>query len=117
MSDDLDRPDPLARVVHLTLLGGVIASAALLLLGLVMARGNEESVAEPVNHLAKLIKRALSGDGVAVVDTGLIVLMLTPVCRVIVLGVGWSVRRNWSMALVALTVALLLSASVFWGVG
>lgn len=117
MPDDVQRPDRLARLVHLTLLGGVIASAVLLLLGLVMARGHEESVAEPVNQLGRLIERALSGDGVAVLDTGLIVLMLTPVCRVIVLGVGWSLRREWSMAAVALTVAILLAASVFWGVG
>jgi hypothetical protein len=117
MRDETSRSDRLARVVHWTLLGGVIASAALLVAGLVLARGTPVAPGEPVSRLGRLAARALAGDGVAVLDVGLLVLMLTPVCRVAVLAVGWLLARQWAMALVALTVAAMLGLSVGLGVG
>lgn len=117
MRDKMSHSDRLARAVHWTLLGGVIVSAALLVAGLVLAHGTPGAPVEPVSRLGRLVARALAGDGVAVLDIGLLVLMLTPVGRVAVLGIGWLLGRQWAIALVALTVAAMLVVSVALGVG
>jgi hypothetical protein len=117
MRQDMARAGPLEKVVHWTLLGGVIASAGLLAYGLVLVLASHAPRAEAVHDPGALLRLALRGNGVAVLDLGLIVLMLTPAARVVVLGLGWLVRRQWHMALVAVAVAALLSLSIALGAG
>ncbi len=107
----------LGRAVHRCLLSGVLASATLMLLGLFLALGQQPVEQEPVTDWPRLFARALAGEGRALVDVGLIVLMFTPVVRVIVLAVGWLAARQWWLAAVSLTVAALLGVSVAIGVG
>jgi uncharacterized membrane protein len=107
----------LARVVHRTLLAGVLISAALLTIGLALALAGQVAEAEPVTDWYELAHRAAGGDGRAIVDLGLIVLMFTPVFRVLVLAIGWVAERKWRLALVSTAVAILLAASVAIGVG
>jgi uncharacterized membrane protein len=64
-----------------------------------------------------LFTQAIAGDGRSMINVGLIVLMLTPVVRVLMLAVGWSAARHWWMAGVAATVAALLAVSMALGVG
>src|SRR5579872_832232 len=95
----------LRRCVQLTLLAGLFASAGFLILGLSMrlVHGQPATGAEPP-HFASLPHRALQGDGNALLDIGLLLLMLTPILRIVVLGIGWAVDRNWRFALVAFSV-------------
>ncbi|MEX2112423.1 MAG: DUF1634 domain-containing protein, partial [Pirellulales bacterium] len=72
---------------------------------------------EPLTDWPRLCGRALEGDGRAMMEVGLIALMLTPIVRVIVLAIGWLVGRQWWLAAVSLTVAALLGLSVAIGVG
>ncbi len=107
----------LKRLVHRTLLVGVGLSGLLLTAGLVLLliEGNEHA-ADEVPDVRRLAEQALAGNGTAVVQIGLIVLMLTPAWRVIVLGIGWAMSRRWRMAAVAAIVAALLAVSVTLGV-
>jgi len=57
------------------------------------------------------------GNGVAWMELGVLMLLATPVLRVIVLAIGWSLQRDGRMALVALVVLLLLAVSVVLSVG
>ncbi len=53
----------------------------------------------------------IAGDRTAILDLGLLLLMLTPVLRVTILAIGWLTARQTRFALVALTVLLLLALS------
>jgi uncharacterized membrane protein len=43
--------------------------------------------------------------------------MLTPILRVIVLGVGWLLEREWRFAAIAFFVLALLATSMVLGTG
>ncbi|HVX13402.1 MAG TPA: DUF1634 domain-containing protein [Pirellulales bacterium] len=103
--------------VHWTLLGGLGVSAVLLLMGLIamLAQGLES--ASPHEPVGRLVHDALQFRGSAVTTLGLLVLMITPIVRVVVLLVGWAARRDWLFASVALAVLSLLVFSLLHGVG
>lgn len=108
----------LAHWVHWNLLAGVALSGLLLIAGLTLssARGRQMPQ-EPPPPLRHVVADALAGDGVAFMRLGLIVLMLTPVIRVVVLMLGWALARDYRFALVALAVLGLLSLGVLLSLG
>src|SRR5689334_3493701 len=94
--------DPLARAVQLALLSGLIPSGILLALGLIVALSSGQPRPDtPPAGFGALIRSALHGESVSLLDLGVLLLMLTPLLRVIVLAVGWTSGRNWRFALVA----------------
>jgi uncharacterized membrane protein len=107
----------LARAVSWTLTCGLTASVVLMLLG--WAFTLKTTATE--NHAEKgwfaLPLRALHGDGAALLSLGLVVLMLTPVARVLILALGWARDRDWTFSLIAFCVLALLSLSVLLGSG
>ena len=108
--------DRLAHVVHICLLTGLVASAALLLIGLIVAVGGGEPRPEGlVTDPRVLLPQAAKGSGVAMLQLGLWLLLFTPVSRVVVLAVGWGARREWSFAATAVVVLCLLAASIMLG--
>jgi Protein of unknown function (DUF1634) len=114
-------PEPtgrLERAVRFTLLGGLLISAALLLGGLARIL----VVGEPRPDLlhpavGALIRAALGGDGGALAELGLWMLVATPGLRVAVLFVGWTVAGDGRFAIVAAAVLALLVASASLGLG
>lgn len=107
----------LGRVVHRSLLIGVLISGALMVLGLILAVGQHPPEHEAVDNWRLLVEQAAAGEGRSLINLGLIALMLTPVVRVLVLAIGWSLGRKLWLAGVAALVALLLAASMVLGVG
>ena len=57
------------------------------------------------------------GDATATIDAGLLVLMATPIARVLVLVVEFIRFRETPFALISIVVLFLLAASVTIGVG
>ena len=117
----MDAPDTrsrLARWVHYSLRAGVVASGLLLGAGLVAGtvRGRPPFQREPLPPGAALAAAA-AGDGAALIDLGLLVLMATPVVRVAVLAVGWAAAGDRRFAAVAAAVLALLGVSLYLGVG
>lgn len=114
------RPDAprLAHRVHLVLLAGVAAAGLLMAAGLAiaLARGEPRPIGrtDPVRTLPA---RLADGNGVALIETGLLVLIVTPGLRVAVLAAGWARARDWYGAAVGAAVLMLLSASVWLGLG
>jgi uncharacterized membrane protein len=108
-----------ARVVHWVhygLLSGLIVSGSLLVLGLVIVFSRQEPRPVGIPEVGfELLRHALRGDGVAVLNLGLLVLILTPVLRVAVLVVGWCQERDWAFAAIALSVLILLGISMGLG--
>jgi uncharacterized membrane protein len=104
--------------VHWALLSGVILGGILIAVGLVLVfvqdieRPDVEEVA-----IRAAVAGALHGNPVALLYSGLVALMLTPVARVVILVVGWFCGRQWRFALVALCVLLMLCLSLYLGTG
>jgi uncharacterized membrane protein len=103
--------------VHWTLLSGLAVSAVLLIAGLIamLLQGHES--ASPHESFSAILSAALRCQGPALTTLGLLVLMITPILRVIVLLIGWVLRRDWLFAVVALVVLALLVLSLLLGVG
>ena len=110
-------PDALARTVHWTLLLGLVASALMMVFGLIVAVAKNEPRPEALTtDLPQLLRIAADWSGVAWMELGIFGLMFTPVLRVIVLMIGWAIERDWRMALVALVVLALLGVGLTLGV-
>jgi uncharacterized membrane protein len=86
------RPTPLERTIEAVLMGGLLASAALLVGGLVLERA-------------------------ALLRWGILVLMATPVARVVVVTVGLLRERDWLFAAVSLWILAVLGSSVWVAAG
>jgi uncharacterized membrane protein len=112
------KSDRLARAVHVCLLAGSAVSAVLFTIGLflILSRAQVRPT-EPPQIGSALLRSAVDGDGFAVLDLGVITLMLTPLLRIIVLATGWTARRDFRFALVALLVLALLISSLLIGFG
>jgi uncharacterized membrane protein len=81
-------PSPLDRVVEAVLTTGVLASGGLMLAGLALGR-------TPLLHW------------------GILLLMLTPVARVVVVTFGLALERDWLFTLISLWILTVLASSIY----
>jgi uncharacterized membrane protein len=110
--------DALAIAVHWTLLLGLVFSALLMVAGLIVALvKNQPRPEELITNVRELLRLAIETNGVAWMELGVLALLFTPILRVVVLAIGWSIERDRRMALVAITVLVLLTISLIVGVG
>ena len=111
-------PHRLEHWVHHSLRAGLIVSGLLLASGLVSAliRGGPRPEGAPP-PLPRVLRGAFRGEGVDLLDLGLLVLIGTPVLRVAVLAVGWGLAGRWRFAAIALAVLALLGVSLELGLG
>lgn len=106
----------LTHWVHLSLSIGIYTSAAVMLLGIVLSLSTGQfAPAGPPPGWLQLIDDALHGKAVALAQTGLVLLMLTPIVRVVVLGLGWLIEKEYRFATIALVVFALLVGSLILG--
>lgn len=106
------------RWVRRTLRAGLAASGALLVGGLLATLAGREAPVQGAPRFIDGLRQAAQGDGGALIRLGLLILMATPLVRVLALAVAWSLARGtWRLAAVALAVLLLLAASLVVGVG
>jgi hypothetical protein len=112
--DTLKEYDQLAPLVRRTLQIGLTAAVVLILLGGVLAvtRPSSKSPSD-----SGMFSRALRGDSGAILGVGLLILMLTPVARVLVLAIGWLRIGDWTFSVVAFCVLAMLVLSVLLGTG
>jgi uncharacterized membrane protein len=117
VTDSRDSPR-IAHLVHRSLLVGVVIAASLMVAGLCVALvSGHAGTSGPPRPAWELVGAALAGDGVALMECGVLVLILTPVGRVIVLTVGWVAAGERRFAAVASVVLALLVFSIWLGVG
>jgi uncharacterized membrane protein len=115
--NDQKENERMARAVGWTLSTGLTISALLLVAGWFLLIVRSQAAAKSSAGAPSLLIRAAHGDGEALLELGLIVLMLTPVARVLVLAIGWLSQRDWTFGLVACCVLGLLALSVILGTG
>jgi uncharacterized membrane protein len=113
---DTNKEHSVDRLIHYTLLAGVSISATLLVVGLsiVLARGTPRPEVAP--PLSEILRQAFMANGVDLIYLGLLLLMITPVARVMMLVYGYA-RIGWRrFALVSLLVLLLLGTGFALGI-
>ncbi|MGE5590409.1 MAG: DUF1634 domain-containing protein [Bacillota bacterium] len=101
------------EVISKVLRTGLYLSLAVIVLGLVLVAAAPPQPAElKALPVPELVRGLAQGHGVAVLDLGLILLMLTPVARVIAALVSFSAEGNRRFAWISLGVLLVLTVSV-----
>jgi uncharacterized membrane protein len=113
----------LELLVSFTLRAGVAASAALILIGLVLltfhpAGGRNMSIDDAVRFprgFAEIFAGAFALDPLAVVSLGLLVLIMTPVARVVIAIGGFAAEKDWKYAAFSGLVLAILVASFVLG--
>ena len=105
-----------SRVLRL----GVWVSASLMIFGLLLATMYPSSI-EPLSinpSLGNLAERMFSFtfDPVTLMFTGLVVLMFTPILRVITAIFGFAVERDWRFVAVSSIVLLMLAGEIIYSV-
>lgn len=72
-------------------------------------------VAGYLRELSSILPQALAFDGAAIIQLGVIVLIATPVFRIIASGVVFLVERDYLYVVISLVVLAIIIANMFWG--
>ena len=116
--DPAGEPRAIGRWVQVSLLAGLLLGGLLMAAGLAAALVLEQPRPEgEPPAIRDLLDRAVRGDGVGLMNLGMLALMATPVLRVAVLALGWGMERRWRFLAVALAVLGQLGVSLALGIG
>lgn len=104
--------------------GGVLLSAAVVLVGVILfyfryfsAAGPGVSTAAFPHTLASVSQGLMQGDPQAIIALGLLLLLATPVLRVAVSIVAFGLERDWRYVVITSIVLLILLISFLLGKG
>ena len=108
------------RWTSLILRVGVWVSAGLMICGLTMAAISPSSVITLSSNpsLGNLLERICSAtfDPVTLMFAGLVLLMFTPVLRVIAAGIGYAMEHDWRFVIVSSIVLLMLTGEIMYSI-
>ena len=123
-NDQRDR-DRLVRQAELiisnVLRGGVLLSAAIILLGVVLfyaraaATGHTPAITSYPTSLPAVWRGLTQGDALAIISVGLLILLATPVVRVAVSIVAFALEGDRRYVIITTLVLLILLASFILG--
>jgi uncharacterized membrane protein len=104
--------------VRAVLRTGVIVGGTVMAIGLTLVFAlHVEAPNEDAVSIFATVKGALKGEPVPMLYAGLAILILTPVARVAILALGWSLAGERRFAATALLVFSLLCLSMWLGTG
>jgi uncharacterized membrane protein len=108
-------------IISHVLRGGVVVSAAIILLGMVlfylqMAITGHATLAFP-HTFTGIMQRLALGEPLAVVSLGLLILLLTPILRVAISIVIFALERDWLYTVITILVLAILLISLLLGRG
>jgi uncharacterized membrane protein len=97
---------------------GVWTSASLMIAGLIVASIFPSSIIQIFTNpsLSNLVLSIFSGsfDPVTLMFAGLVLLMFTPILRVLTAMIGFIIERDWRFVLVSLIVFLMLAGEIIY---
>lgn len=99
------------RIVAAVLAGGVYGSVVLMLLGAALA-ASAPAAAAPPRTGGELLRGVAAGQGSAVMQLGVALLIATPVLRVLASALAFVRERDWVYVAVTTAVLALLAVSV-----
>jgi uncharacterized membrane protein len=117
----------LDRIVGIVLRAGVMLAAALVLIGGIAFVASQHEIAPdyrkfhtehaPLSSIHGVLSGAIALNPLYIIQFGLLILIATPVVRVMTCAAGFALERDWRYTIVSLIVlALLLGSIVVSGV-
>jgi uncharacterized membrane protein len=111
-------------IISQVLRGGVLLSAAIISIGVVLfyihyfsVAGHAVDIGSFPHSLVSVAEGLVRGDPLAVIALGLLVLLATPVARVAVSIVAFGFERDWRYVVISTVVLLVLIISFLLGKG
>ncbi len=102
------------RWVGAVLATGVVLSLAILIWGAVLYLLNPGAAEAPRTVLG-IFRGAVELNSTATINLGLLVLLSTPVVRIIAAGIAFTLERSYKFALISLGVLSILTISIMIG--
>jgi uncharacterized membrane protein len=112
----------LDRVVGIVLRTGVMLAAALVLIGGIAFVASRPQVApdhrkfhagpSQLASIGGVLHGAITLDPLYIIQLGLLILIATPIVRVMTCAAGFALERDWTYAIVSLIVLTFLLASI-----
>jgi uncharacterized membrane protein len=112
----------LERSVGSVLRTGVALAAALVLIGgIAFVASHSQAVPDhrkfqaaptPLASIAGVLQGAITLDPLYIIQLGLLILIATPIVRVVTCVAGFALERDWTYAIVSLIVLAFLLASI-----
>ncbi|MEA5077685.1 MAG: DUF1634 domain-containing protein [Anaerolineaceae bacterium] len=103
------------ETLHKLLLIGLYLSVALILFGLGLALFTQQSVSDKVFPLESLISGIVSMNASSFLSLGLLVLIATPIIRVVTSFISFLVEKDWRFAAITLVVLVTVLVSILLG--
>lgn len=101
--------------LHKLLIIGLILSVALILFGLMLAWVTHQSVPAQVLPLGEIVANISSMNAAGFLSLGLLVLIATPIVRVITSFVSFLIEKDWRFAAITLVVIVTVFVSILLG--
>lgn len=112
------------KLVSRTLRVGVLVSASLLVLGIIglTIQPSKMPSSVPVQNPAELLEAIATGASslsytILFLYAGIIVLILTPLARVLITLFGFAFQKDWMFVVFSLIVLLIITFSISLGIG
>lgn len=105
----------LAQPLSLLLLVGLLLATTLMLVGVVLAAAGTGSPIPHASSISGLPQAVVSLEPGGFFDLGLLVLLATPVARVVMLSISFARRRAWAFFGMDLAILVILVLSVVLG--
>lgn len=107
----------LNRLISHTLLAGVVSSVLVVAAGIAWSLLSARGLPEASAPVSRLLPGLLSADPGAIVALGILILVLTPMARVVLSGVFFAVERERVYVAIALIVLANLLIGFTFGIG
>jgi uncharacterized membrane protein len=107
-----DRLEPVYAATRTVLRSGFLVSAALLVLGMVVAAARGEDVPSQVDPLPDVIPTVLDGHAAGFIDLAILAMMATPVAATVAVAIGFARAGDRRFAALSLATLGILGVSI-----
>jgi uncharacterized membrane protein len=99
------------RTMYLVLVTGMVLSFSIMVIGLLMyAASPTEGGALPLD---KIFDGIVHGNSIAVIDLGIVILIATPLVRIIAAGITFGLEKDYRFVGIAVFVLAMIILAVF----
>jgi uncharacterized membrane protein len=99
------------RTMYMVLVSGMVLSFAIMILGLVMYANNPmEGTTLPFD---KMLDGIVHGNPIAVIDLGIVILIATPLVRIIAAGITFGIEKDYRFVGISIFVLAMIILAVF----
>lgn len=109
------KDDNFDYIISRVLLTGVFISVSLMSLGLIILAFNPGLAQGNILPFREIFRLILEFNPMAFINLGLVFLLLTPLVGVIVIGVGFALKKEWLFTGISIMVLLVLFVSIAVG--